>query len=430
MHRRLFFHSYLWDQRLRFAAKLTENSPENICSIEKLIDHLSSKSTGSSTSNSPSLETIDNDQPVLGVCQVDQVGELCIPQSLEILGDPKIEPCQYSKCRNEIQGFCSNPLIHQFDQSSCIIHGSSSEKDTLNAKRKGDNANILTVSEDLKENCELYRNRYLSIPKIKKDGDIAVFFFRWSDLSFQTMYQFIFERIFSNTSLLKIVIDHTPVYVSQFCKLTDYHGTRSMLYHGIDDIDIPIYDDEPSSIISYALITSEYNKKLNLERERLKEGVNSPIFKPSEDSIDDTTLPMSGNRSSMEPDQHFIAKVENIKVSFTDEGPFGKVNYSVTCYRAVHFDVLRKICCPSKLDYVRSLRRCKKWGAQGGKSNVFFAKSLDDRFIIKQVTKTELDSFLDFGTKYFKYLRESISSRSPTCLAKVLGIYQVIFYQV
>ena len=56
---------------------------------------------------------------------------------------------------------------------------------------------------------------------------------------------------------------------------------------------------------------------------------------------------------------------------------------------------------------------------------MFFAKSLDDRFIIKQVTKTELESFLKFGPEYFKYLSESISTGSPTCLAKILGIYQV-----
>ena len=66
----------------------------------------------------------------------------------------------------------------------------------------------------------------------------------------------------------------------------------------------------------------------------------------------------------------------------------------MTCYYAKRFESLRKTCCPSELDFVRSLSRCKKWGAQGGKSNVFFAKTLDDRFIIKQVTKTELESFI------------------------------------
>lgn len=76
---------------------------------------------------------------------------------------------------------------------------------------------------------------------------------------------------------------------------------------------------------------------------------------------------------------------------------------------------------------MRSLSRCQRWCAQGGKSNVYFAKSLDERFIIKQVVKTELDSFEDFAPEYFKYMKESLTSGSPTCLAKILGIYQVSY---
>lgn len=79
------------------------------------------------------------------------------------------------------------------------------------------------------------------------------------------------------------------------------------------------------------------------------------------------------------------------------------------------------------IDLVHSLSRCERWNAQGGKSNVYFAKSLDERFIVKQVTKTELESFEEFAPEYFKYMKASVDSKSPTCLAKVLGIFQVDF---
>lgn len=82
-------------------------------------------------------------------------------------------------------------------------------------------------------------------------------------------------------------------------------------------------------------------------------------------------------------------------------------------------------CCGGDLDFARSLCRCRKWHSSGGKSNVFFAKTLDDRFVIKQVTRTELLSFLEFGPDYFKYLADALSTGAPTCLAKTLGIYQV-----
>nr|GEY11266.1 putative 1-phosphatidylinositol-3-phosphate 5-kinase FAB1C [Tanacetum cinerariifolium] len=64
----------------------------------------------------------------------------------------------------------------------------------------------------------------------------------------------------------------------------------------------------------------------------------------------------------------------------------------VTCYFAKKFDDLRKKCCPNEVDYMRSLPRCKGWSAQGGKSNAYLAKSLDDRFIVKGVIVKHLRS--------------------------------------
>ncbi|XP_073118356.1 putative 1-phosphatidylinositol-3-phosphate 5-kinase FAB1D [Elaeis guineensis] len=107
----------------------------------------------------------------------------------------------------------------------------------------------------------------------------------------------------------------------------------------------------------------------------------------------------------------------------------GKCKYLVVCIYAEQFYALRKKCCPSELAYISSLSRCKKWDAQGGKSKASFVKSMDDRFIIKEIKKTELDSFIKFAPDYFKYISDSIESGSQTCLAKILGIYQVRRYK-
>jgi len=115
----------------------------------------------------------------------------------------------------------------------------------------------------------------------------------------------------------------------------------------------------------------------------------------------------------------------DVKVAFTDLNQSGKVEFRVTCYYAKQFDALRKKCCGGDLDYIRSMSRCRKWGAHGGKSNVFFAKTMDDRFVVKQVTSTEKISFLDFAPQYFNYLTESLNSGSPTSLAKIVGLYRV-----
>ncbi len=54
--------------------------------------------------------------------------------------------------------------------------------------------------------------------------------------------------------------------------------------------------------------------------------------------------------------------------------------------------------------FVRSLTRCVPWAAKGGKSGSNFCKTVDDRFILKQMSRFEMQSFLDFGPHYFNHL--------------------------
>lgn len=241
---------------------------------------------------------------------------------------------------------------------------------------------------------------------------------------------------------LNLIVNSPASFIPSASHLAD--GVQLLLPQtGRNDIVIAIYDNEPTSIISYALSSKDY-----VERVSDKSGVQGG-WNAGDDSNDASastsftawqsfgsldldyihyagygTEDVSSSISSLFSDSK---KSPHLRISFTDESvpAVGKMKFSVTCYFAKEFDSLRKKSCPSELDFLRSLSRCKKWSAQGGKSNVYFAKTLDERFIIKQVTKTELESFEEFAPEYFKYLNDSLNSGSPTCLAKVLGIYQV-----
>ncbi|KAM6562990.1 hypothetical protein CsatB_022988 [Cannabis sativa] len=233
-----------------------------------------------------------------------------------------------------------------------------------------------------------------------------------------------------------IVLSSTPSFISSASHVTE--GVRMLLPQTCQsDIVVAVYDNEPTSIISYALSSKEYddwvaNKSNDHEvscsqHESSKDNTAASTISAwqSFGSMDlDYTRYGSGSEDTPSSISSLFAdfkKSPHLRLSFGDD----KVKFSVTCYFAELFDSLRKKCCPSEVDFVRSLSRCKRWSAQGGKSNVYFAKSLDERFIVKQVTKTELDSFEEFAPAYFKYLTDSLGSGSPTCLAKILGIYQV-----
>ncbi|KAG7577217.1 FYVE zinc finger [Arabidopsis thaliana x Arabidopsis arenosa] len=263
----------------------------------------------------------------------------------------------------------------------------------------------------------------------------------WLSVSFLNFYRSINKNFLLSSQKLDTFGEHSPIYISSFREAELQGGPRLLLPVGLNDIVVPVYDDEPTSMIAYALMSPEYQRQTSVEGESLvsypselniPRPVDDTIFDPSRSngSVDESILSISSSRSSSLLDPLSYTKALHARVSYGEDGTLGKVKYTVTCYYAKRFEALRGICLPSELEFIRSLSRCKKWGAQGGKSNVFFAKTLDDRFIIKQVTKTELESFIKFAPAYFKYLSESISTKSPTCLAKILGIYQVATKQL
>ncbi|XP_019196230.1 PREDICTED: 1-phosphatidylinositol-3-phosphate 5-kinase FAB1B-like [Ipomoea nil] len=154
-----------------------------------------------------------------------------------------------------------------------------------------------------------------------------------------------------------------------------------------------LHQDEPSSssIISYALLSPDYHAQI------------------MSDESEKVILESSGSESFF-----YTNNVQHACISFSEAaGPEGKVvEYRVTCYYARQFEALKKACCISELDFIRSLSR--------------YTNTLDNnRLIIKAVGKKELDSFIMFAPSYFKYLSQSIASSSPTCLAKIFGIYQI-----
>lgn len=215
---------------------------------------------------------------------------------------------------------------------------------------------------------------------------------------------------------------------------------RSKLHFPIDGNEniVSLYEDEFSSIIAcaLALLQDQYcsveNKakdkgKVQQVSDKLNQNPNeSPTGLDQVGYIDPDQLPALSLEGFFSVDFLLLSKALHPEISLGIGNLPGHSKYSVICIYAKQFYALRMRCCPSELDYIASLSRSKKWDALGGKSGVSFAKTLDDRFIVKQVKKTELNSFLMYAPEYFKHISHSLSSGSQTCLAKILGIYQVL----
>lgn len=77
--------------------------------------------------------------------------------------------------------------------------------------------------------------------------------------------------------------------------------------------------------------------------------------------------------------------------------------------------------------FLSSLSECRPWEAKCGKSGSDFFKTLDDRFILKQMSQFEFKSFQTLAQPYFNYINEAVTTSKPTALAKIVGVYRLGF---
>nr|XP_018669760.2 1-phosphatidylinositol 3-phosphate 5-kinase-like isoform X2 [Ciona intestinalis] len=115
---------------------------------------------------------------------------------------------------------------------------------------------------------------------------------------------------------------------------------------------------------------------------------------------------------------------EHLEIQFSDS----TTKFYCKIYFASKFKDLReKFLDIPESTYITSLSRCVRWDARGGKSGLSFHKTLDDRLVLKQMSKFELQSFLDVAPSYLDHVSDAIRENTPTALSKILGVYRVSF---
>ncbi|XDV30332.1 hypothetical protein PO909_033271 [Leuciscus waleckii] len=216
---------------------------------------------------------------------------------------------------------------------------------------------------------------------------------------------------------------------------------KHYLMYEHERVPIAVCEREPSSIIAFALSCKEYKTALEeLTKTTTKSGgddtsqaisagesraKNSPA-KPSDSSMSQL------NRSSIDADplkdpesgdkQKKQTGNPHIELQFSD----ANAKFYCRIYYAEEFHKMREEIMESSEDeFVRSLSHCVNWQARGGKSGAVFYATEDDRFILKQMPRLEVQSFLDFAPHYFTYITGSVQQKRPTALGKILGVYRI-----
>ncbi|KAF5962119.1 hypothetical protein HYC85_003328 [Camellia sinensis] len=442
LRRQLLFHSYIWDQRLIYIVSLNSKSVQegmnsstakpkekSVCSSDRPVEMKATSKPGKRFSSFSSCDSFLLDgKPDINL---NQWGSLCMTnQPNEIR---KGEDMDHDlDCRKEAEVYLSSGR-NMTDQTNnmesaknvrrVLSEGQFPIKEnlsaTLHAAWTGENhpggvtpkgtgceyankvmegssdvVDSVAANSDLKnhtddqDGAKVAHSLGFSVPLKEQKNSMS-----WVGMPFLNFYHSLNKNSSLNAQIVGKVSEYNPVYVKSFWEMVRQGGARLLLPVGVNDTVVPVYDDEPTSIISYALLSPpDYHTQISNEPERPKDGVESSVSsllldstnllslnsvddKTSESfrslgSTDESSLSMSGSRSSLALDPLLFTKASHTIVSFTDDGPLGNVKYTVTCYYAKRFEALRRTCCPSELDFIRSLSRCRKWGAQGGKSYV------------------------------------------------------------
>lgn len=191
---------------------------------------------------------------------------------------------------------------------------------------------------------------------------------------------------------------------------------------------VVLREDEPSSLIAFTLSSSTYASRLDsLRKSHAPMQEDGGLGDHSMDSwhvIEPKKLSSPPTLQTHERQiESALRQAEGTHLSF--QFTSGDSRFSIRVLFTEQFDALR-MACDCNQTFVQSLARCWNWSdCSGGKSGAAMMKTLDDRFIIKQLSRAEMDAFASNAGAYFRFLADVIFQDRPTTLAKIYGVYRL-----
>ncbi|PWZ01426.1 hypothetical protein BCV70DRAFT_198857 [Testicularia cyperi] len=220
--------------------------------------------------------------------------------------------------------------------------------------------------------------------------------------------------------------------------------------HVFADSDVIFREDEPTSIIAFTLSSTQYKDRLKgmqseMPRVREKEepfmpgaAVESkggaPASSVASNQPGHDSAGVNGDSESLSEGWGLVDVSSNaLEGVLKKEGRHFRCEFESGSTRlwckilfAEQFDALRRTC-DCDVSVIESLSRCFKWDSSGGKSGLAFLKSRDHRFVVKQLSRFEMDAFSKFAPQYFNYMSQCLSRGRKTTLAKIFGCFRIGF---
>ncbi|MCJ1306458.1 1-phosphatidylinositol-3-phosphate 5-kinase [Agyrium rufum] len=216
------------------------------------------------------------------------------------------------------------------------------------------------------------------------------------------------------TSLMKILTNFWAERSASGWHALEYPLTATE--HVFADSDIIVREDEPSSLIAFALGSEDYQAKLRSIHTKCASAAN----REQHVALDSLSPPSMDDEAELE--RSLLRPTgTHLKYQFQE----GSAKMLCKIFYAEQFDAVRRKCGVADR-IVESLSRCLKWDSKGGKTNSVFLKTLDDRLVLKSLSPVETQAFVRFAPAYFRIMSEALFHDLPSVIAKMLGFYQII----
>ncbi|KAF9875780.1 phosphatidylinositol-4-phosphate 5-Kinase [Colletotrichum karsti] len=224
------------------------------------------------------------------------------------------------------------------------------------------------------------------------------------------------------TSLMKMLTNFWAERSASGWPQLDYPVNASD--HIFLDSDVIVREDEPSSVIAFALSSDDYRTKLadirRQERIAIQKDHEASNLDGKSSGMSDTGGEFVMAEGELEKSL-LRATGTHLKYQFKE----GSATMLCKIFYAEQFDALRRKCGVADR-IVESLSRCLKWDSKGGKTKSVFLKTLDDRLVLKGLSPIETSAFLRFAPAYFGIMAEALFHDLPSVIAKMLGFFQLI----
>lgn len=203
--------------------------------------------------------------------------------------------------------------------------------------------------------------------------------------------------------------------------------------HVFADSQVIVREEEPSSIIAFTLSCSNYQEKMR-SLSGLGGDANSTPDVVRGVPRTDSPAPCAGQESQTAPDIVSLPTTAQLEAALRQpdgthlrfEFESGSSRLWCRIFYAEQFEALRRSAgCEDSIN--ESLSRCVPWDSAGGKSGAAFLKTGDDRLVVKQLSRYEMDAFSKFAPHYFQYMAACFYHDRPTTLAKIFGCFRFGF---